>query len=228
MKKPLIGPHGIDLRAPGGIEALFAFNRSLFGDAVMEAGGDGGAGGAGAGDGSGGSGGDGAGAAGAGAGTGDGGTGPGDGDEPLGEPGKKALLAERETVKTLKGELSAKDQRIQELENAGKSADEKERDRVASLEKSDREKDTTITTQAATILRYQVAAAKGLDLEAAERLRGTTKEELEADADTWIQKWGSSREAKEVPGAGAGSSKAPIQSAPGQPRLRAAYEASAK
>jgi hypothetical protein len=222
-KKPLIGPHGIDLRAPGGIEALFAFNRSLFGDAVMEAGaGDGGSGGdggtgTGAGDGG----------QGAGSGSGDGGTG-GDGDEPLGEPGKKALLAEREAVKNLKGELTAKDQRIAELENAGKSQEDKEKDRVAQLEKSDREKDTTITSQAATILRYQVAAAKGLDLEAAERLRGASKEEIEADADAWIKKWGGSRDAKEVPGAGAGDSGKANDSAPGLPRMRNAYASSDK
>lgn len=43
--------HGIDLTAPGGLDALFAFNRARFGDAVMEAGagGDGGAGGEGTG-----------------------------------------------------------------------------------------------------------------------------------------------------------------------------------
>lgn len=45
--------HGIDLTAPGGLEALFAFRRAQFGDATMMAdGGDGGEGGdAGAGDG---------------------------------------------------------------------------------------------------------------------------------------------------------------------------------
>ncbi|WP_394253641.1 hypothetical protein [Arthrobacter pityocampae] len=43
--------HGIDLTAPGGLDALFAYNRARFGAAVMEAGagGDGGAGGEGAG-----------------------------------------------------------------------------------------------------------------------------------------------------------------------------------
>lgn len=38
-------PHGIDITAPGGLTALFDFHRRTFGDAVMEAGGEGGAGG---------------------------------------------------------------------------------------------------------------------------------------------------------------------------------------
>lgn len=37
MSKNTLGPHGIDLSAPGGIDALLAFHRQTFGDAVMEA-----------------------------------------------------------------------------------------------------------------------------------------------------------------------------------------------
>lgn len=37
-----LGPHGIDLSAPGGIDALLAFHRATFGDARMEAADDGG------------------------------------------------------------------------------------------------------------------------------------------------------------------------------------------
>lgn len=40
-----LGPHGIDLAAPGGIDQLLAFHRATFGDARMEAAGDGGDGG---------------------------------------------------------------------------------------------------------------------------------------------------------------------------------------
>jgi hypothetical protein len=188
----------------------------------MEAGsGDGGAGGNGGGDGG----------AGTGAGAPDAGAGGGsddDGDEQLGEGGKKALQAERDANKSLKSENATLSQRVKELEDAGKSTEDREKDRVSQLEKSDREKEATIAQRDATILRYQVAAAKGLDLEAAERLRGGTKEEIEADADAWIKKWGSSRDVKEVPGAGAGDSGGATDSAPGQARIRNAYENSSK
>lgn len=229
-QKPLIGPHGIDLRAPGGIEQLFAFNRAIFGDAVMEAGAGDGAG-AGSGDGAGAGAGNGAGdGAGAGAGNGAGdGAGDGGDDEQLGEGGKKALLAERETNKTLKANIATMSEELQKLRDAGKTTEQRESERVAQLEQSTSEQAVTIAQKDSIILRYQVAAAKGLDLEAAERLRGGSKEELEADADAWIKKWGSSRGVREVPGAGAGDGGGkPSESAPGLGRMRDAYADASK
>jgi hypothetical protein len=41
---------------------------------------------------------------------------------------------------------------------------------------------------AATALRFTVAASKGLDLDLADRLKGSTKEELEADAESLLPK----------------------------------------
>jgi hypothetical protein len=207
MSKKLIGPHGIDLRAPGGIEALFAFNRSLFGDAVMEAG-EGGEGVA------------------EGAAEGAQGEVAGDGDENLGDGGKKALQSEREARKAAEKLASEREARIRELEDAGKSADDKERERVASLEKSDRDKETAIADRDAKLLRYEIAAAKGLDLKAALRLQGSTKEELEADADEFSKSFGSGR-VGEVPGAGARGTTE-VKTSPGLGTLTHAYETAAK
>lgn len=85
MPKPpaLPGPHGIDLTRPGGVEALLEFHRSIFGDARMEGGDDGGDGG---GDGSG-AGGDGSGSGGTGD-TGNGSSGDGGGQKPAEWDGK--------------------------------------------------------------------------------------------------------------------------------------------
>ncbi|WGM21856.1 hypothetical protein QEH68_06695 [Paenarthrobacter sp. OM7] len=217
--KPTI--HGIDPYAPGGLDKLFAHHFKTFGNAVMEAGagGDGGSGDGGSGDG-----------AGAGTGAGDGaGTGAGDGqggDEQLGEGGKKALKAERDARTKAESDLSTAQKRIKELEDATKSDDDKRNERFTELEKSDREKDSTISSQASIILRYQVAAAKGLDLEAAERLRGTTKEEIEADADDFKKKFGSNRPG-EVPGAGHRGSDV-SNATPGLGRMASAYAATSK
>ena len=210
-KKPLIGPHGIDLRAPGGIEALFAFNRALFGDAVMEAGegGDGGADGAG----------------GEPAGTPAGGE-SGAGNEPLGDGGVKALQAEREARKAAEKIAADREARIRELEDATKSTDERERERVANLEKSDREKENAIAERDAKLLRYEIAAAKGLDLKAALRLQGTTKEEIEADADEFAKSFASSAPGV-VPGAGV-RGETRVQTTPGLGTLQHAYESSSK
>lgn len=205
-KKPLIGPHGIDLRAPGGIEALFAFNRSLYGDAVMESGGDGGEGSEG-------------GQEGQGEGTGTGGS------EELGDGGLKALQSEREARKNAEKLAAEREARIKELEDAGKSADEKERERIANLEKADRDKESAIAERDMKLLRYEVAAAKGLDLKAALRLQGSTREELEADADEFSKSFGSG--VSEIPGAGARGS-AEVKTTPGLGTLTHAYAASSK
>lgn len=205
--------HGIDLTAPGGLQALFAANRAMFGDAVMET--------------------DPAGAPPAdpvGTPPADpaGGTPPASPvptptppatppgvppapatppadpagappaeDERLGENGVRALHAERETNRTLRGDLAAKDTEIQ------------------TLTQSVGQKD-------ALILRYQVAAEKGLDLRAAARLQGTTKEEIEADATQWINTWGGAGGAGFVPGAGARGDTT-VVTAPGIGTLRAGY-----
>ncbi len=207
-KKQLIGPHGIDLRAPGGIEALFAFNRSLFGDAVMEDGDGGDGGGAGAGEP---------------AGTGE----PGEsGDEPLGDGGKKALQTERDARKAAEKLATDREARIKELEDATKSDEDKRSERFTELEKSDRDKESALAERDAKLLRYEIAAAKGLDLKAALRLQGSTKEEIEADADEFARSFVAGG-VGEVPGAGVrGETK--IQTTPGIGTLRAGYEETKK
>lgn len=214
MSKNIIGPHGIDITAPGGIRALMDFHRLTFGDAVMEEGAGAGAGGGNSDNGTGATG-----------DQGHSGTGGLD-DEQLGEGGKKALKAERDARSKAEKDLADAQTELQRLRDAGKSDGDKRQERFEQLEKSDREKDTTIATQQATILRYQIAAAKGLDLEAAERLRGNTKEEIEADADEFATKFGSKR-VGEVPGAGhRGSDNANV--APGLSRLQQAYASTSK
>lgn len=98
---------------------------------------------------------------------------PQGGDEPLGESGKKALEAEREARKKAEAELA----RIRkEIEDSKKSAEQKAAEELEEARRLAQE-------NAAKALRYEVAAAKGLDLALAPRLTGTTREELEADAE---------------------------------------------
>lgn len=210
MSKKLIGPHGIDLRAPGGIEALFAFNRSLYGDAVMEAG----------------EGGEGAPAGGETPPAGGETPPPAGEDDTLGDGGKKALQSEREARKAAEKLAADREARIKELEDAGKSADDRERERIANLEKSDRDKDVAIAERDAKLMRYEIAAAKGLDLKAALRLQGSTKEEIEADADEFAKSFVSGG-VGEVPGAGARGSTE-VKTTPGIGTLKHAYETSSK
>lgn len=231
--------HGfIDPYAPGGVEQLIEFNRGLYGNAVMSAtGGVASGAGAGAGSGAGGSepgagatGGTESGAGGSGqqAGAGTGGATGGSTDDQLGEGGKRALDAERATVKQLKADLAERDAKIKGFEDAGKTAEQLREQELKELRDGKSNTATTLASRDLTILQYQVAAAAGLDLAAAERLRGTTKEELEADAKEWISKWGSAAGNGIVPGIGAqGSTEQNV--APGMERLRLGYaQSSAK
>ncbi|MCL1871010.1 MAG: hypothetical protein FWF90_11435 [Promicromonosporaceae bacterium] len=94
-------------------------------------------------------------------------------DEPLGEGGKKALAAERAARTQAEKDLA--DLRKQ-IDDSKKTAEQKAADDLAAAQKA-------ATDSAAKALRYEVAAAKGLDLKLASRLTGATQAELEADAD---------------------------------------------
>lgn len=93
-------------------------------------------------------------------------------EEPLGAGGIKALNAERDA--RAKAEKDLADLRKQ-IEDSKKTAEQKAADDIAAANRTAQE-------NAAKALRYEVAAAKGLDLSLAGRLTGSTKEELEADA----------------------------------------------
>ena len=150
---------------------------------------------------------------------------PATGDQ-LGEGGVKALQAERDARKAAEKALAEREARIQELEDAGKSEDDKRNERFAALEKSDREKDTTISGLEAKLLRYEVAAAKGLDLKAALRLTGSSREEIESDADEFAKSFAASRGV--IPGAGIRGDGSRPDPGPGVNRMRAAYEEASK
>ncbi|WP_435109399.1 hypothetical protein [Nocardiopsis synnemataformans] len=80
-------------------------------------------------------------------------------------------------------ELEDKATRLDELENANKSEQQKAQEAAAALEKR-----ATAAEQRA--LRLEVAAAKGLTTAQAKRLVGSTQEELEADADELLETFG--------------------------------------
>lgn len=100
-------------------------------------------------------------------------------DEPLGEPGKKALDAEREARKT--AESQAKDlQKQLDAANAQLKTLQEKLDGALAAQKQAEE-----AAQAATLaqLRTDRAAEKGLPAALAKKLTGTTAEELDAEID---------------------------------------------
>lgn len=94
----------------------------------------------------------------------------------LGDAGKRALEAERKARRTAEKELKALRDKVKEREDLDKSELERLQDRIAEAAK--RAEDAEAKAN-----RYEVAAAKGLTPAQAKRLVGSTREELEADAD---------------------------------------------
>ena len=94
----------------------------------------------------------------------------------LGDAGKKAIEGERAARKAADKALSDVTAKLKEYEDRDKSESQKlleERDALKA------ERDLYKIEN----LRREVAIEKGIDLKAASRLVGTTREELEADAD---------------------------------------------
>ena len=92
-------------------------------------------------------------------------------------------------------ELKAKASKFDEAEQASKTEIQKERE---ARESAERERDSLLLDG----LRTKVALAKGLTASQAKRLVGTTKEELEADADELLTDLGQPGKQAKQPGGG--------------------------
>lgn len=96
--------------------------------------------------------------------------------DELGDAGKKALDEERKARRDAERQLKEMGDKLQTLEDKDKSENERLATKVAQLEKD-------LSAATARADRFEVALDKGLDMVRAKRLSGTTREELEADAD---------------------------------------------
>lgn len=103
-------------------------------------------------------------------------------DEPLGEGGKRALDAEREANKSLKKELHDALAKISAFEDAQRTDEEKQQHRIKELEDELNTVRGDYSALEHRLLVTDVAAEVGLPATLAERLKGTNREELLADA----------------------------------------------
>lgn len=101
----------------------------------------------------------------------------------LGEAGKKALQEERRKARTAEKQLGELQRKLQEFEDRDKTEAQKLAERATAAERN-------AADAQGRLLRYEVAAAKNLPPTLAVRLQGSTKDELEADADTLLEELG--------------------------------------
>ncbi|EPD63171.1 hypothetical protein [Streptomyces sp. HGB0020] len=132
------------------------------------------------------------------------------GGSELGDAGKKALDEERAARREAERQRKELEARLKDLEPLAAKAKELEDSKKTETEKLS-EKLTAAEKRAADAeqkaLRLEVAAAKGLTDAQAKRLVGTTKQELEADADELLASFGANGD-----GAGKkGSGRKPVE-----------------
>ncbi len=118
-----------------------------------------------------------------------------DGDEKLGEGGKKALTTERDARKA--AEQKVKDLEKQ-LEDSKKTDEQRIKDDLGTAQ-------SELAASQSQLLRYEVAAEIGLDIKLASRLKGSTREEIEADAKAFKDLVGTKSTPKPDPHQGGGS-----------------------
>ncbi|MEU4967782.1 hypothetical protein [Streptomyces smyrnaeus] len=107
--------------------------------------------------------------------------------DDLGEGGKKALSEERAAKRQAQRAATAAQKQLEELtaklqeyEDAKKSDLDKLSERATSAEQR-------AETAQAELMRYRVARDKKIPAEWVDRLRGSTQEDLEADADSLLE-----------------------------------------
>lgn len=94
---------------------------------------------------------------------------------------KKALEAERKARRDAERQLKDLQAQVKQREDQDKSESERLTERLAEAEKRAEAAESRAD-------RFEVALEKGLDMTRAKRLTGSTREELEADADE-LQSW---------------------------------------
>lgn len=96
---------------------------------------------------------------------------------------RNALRAEREAARAAKKQADELATKVREFEDRDKSDQQKLEERAAAAERKHGEAE-------AKLLRFEVAAAKKVPMHLASRLQGSTKQEIEADADALLRDLG--------------------------------------
>lgn len=97
----------------------------------------------------------------------------------LGDAGQKALQAERKARQVAEKQAKEYGEQLQALEDAKKSNEQRSQERA---EKAERD----AAAANLKLLRLEVASAKGLTASQAARLTGSTREEIETDAEAYL------------------------------------------
>jgi len=110
----------------------------------------------------------------------------------LTDAGKRAIAAERKAAREAQRRADELASRLKAFEDRDKTEQQRAMERAETAEKALRDAESRA-------IRYEVAAEKGLSVKQAARLIGSTREELEADADELLNDLGVSVRRVPVP-----------------------------
>jgi hypothetical protein len=120
---------------------------------------------------------------------------PTDDDDEDGEltPAAKAKIAK------VNREAAGLRTRLKELEDAEKKRADEKKDDLTKAQEASADLQSKLDTALARVDRLEVAIDKKLTVKQANRLSGTTREELEADADDFLTDLGGGADSKKIP-----------------------------
>ncbi|MFG3660246.1 hypothetical protein [Streptomyces sp. NPDC047706] len=105
----------------------------------------------------------------------------------LGEAGQKALAAERKRAAAAEKQAKASQKQLDELSKRLQEFEDRDKTEAQKLAERAQAAETEAASAREELLRYRVAATKKLPAELAARLRGSTEEEMAADADSLLE-----------------------------------------
>ncbi|GGM04807.1 hypothetical protein GCM10010099_21150 [Streptomyces cinereus] len=110
-----------------------------------------------------------------------------DGTAHLGEGGQKALAAERKAKTAAEKQAKAAEKQLGELQKRLQEFEDRDKTEAQKLAEAKTAAESEAATAKQELMRYRVAAEKKLPAELAARLRGSTEEEMAADADSLLE-----------------------------------------
>ena len=114
----------------------------------------------------------------------------GDATGELGEGGQKALAAERKARAAAEKTASAAQKQLDDMAKRLQAFEDRDKSEAQKLAERAQTAEAAAAKASSKLLRYEVASDKKLPPGWAGRLQGSTKEELEADADALLKELG--------------------------------------
>ncbi|TXS08240.1 hypothetical protein EAO71_37200 [Streptomyces sp. ms191] len=112
----------------------------------------------------------------------------------LGEGGQKALAAERKARAAAEKSASAAQKKLDDMSRRLQAFEDRDKTEAQRLAERAQAAEAEAAKASSKLLRYEVASSKKLPPGWAGRLQGSTKEELEADADALLKELGETQQ----------------------------------